>query len=219
MLAFRDSIAIIDPPNGRLPTLLPEMLGRLQEQRHDDQQTEGLESIGPEGRSLGERSLVAFGNLSGPVMSTIIYNSHLRFVQTPGYVVIIAEMGHDARIIKITDERNPAVEVQRKWMGDAIGRWEGDTLVVETKHFNTWHTLRGLPVDNLTVTETFRRSSNNKLIYGFTVDDPTVFTAQFTGEYPLSRIDEPLYEYACHEGNYGMVGILAGARRLEALEK
>ena len=211
--------AIIDPPTGRLPALLPEMLGRLQEQRRDDQQTEGLESIGPEGRSLGERCLVAFGNLSGPVMSPIIYNSHLQFVQTPGYVVIIAEMVHDARIIKITDERNPAAETQRKWMGDAIGRWDGDTLVVETKHFNTWHTLRGLPVANLTVTETFRRSSNNKLIYGFTVDDPTVFTAPFTGEYPLSRIDEPLYEYACHEGNYGMVGILAGARRLEALEK
>lgn len=210
--------AIIDPANGRLPPLLPEMLGRLQEQRRDDQETRGLQSIGPEGRSLGERCLVAFGNLSGPVMSPIIYNSHLQFVQTPDHVVIIAEMVHDARIIKLTDTHNPAAAQHRKWMGDAIGRWEGDTLVVETKYFNTWHTLRGLPVDNLTVTETFRRTSNNKLIYGFTVDDPTVFTAPFTGEYPLSRIEEPLYEYACHEGNYGMVGILAGARRLEALE-
>lgn len=210
--------AIIDPPNGRLPPLLPEMLGRLQEQRRDDQETRGLRSNGPEGRSLGERCLVAFGNLSGPVMSPVIYNSNLQFLQTPDYVVIVAEMVHDARIIKLADEHNAAAAQQRKWMGDSIGRWEGDTLVVETKYFNTWHSFRGLPVDNLTVTETFRRTSNNKLVYGFTVEDPTVFTAPFSGEYPLSLNNEPIFEYACHEGNYGMVGILAGARRLESLE-
>jgi hypothetical protein len=208
---FRTS-AIIDPPNGRLPPLQPEMLGRLEEQRRDDQGTRGRNSNGPEGRSLGERCLVAFGNLSGPVMSPIIYNSHLQIVQSPGYVVIIAEMVHDARIIKIADDRNPAAEQHRKWMGDSIGRWEGDSLIVETKYFNPWHRLRGLPVENLMVTETFRRDSDYKLIYGFTVDDPTLFSDTFTGEYPLSKIDEPIYEYACHEGNYGMVGILAGAR-------
>jgi hypothetical protein len=103
-------------------------------------------------------------------------------------------------------------------MGDSIGRWEDNTLVVETKYFNNWHTLRGMPVENMTVIETFRRETASKLIYGFTVDDPSVFTAQFSGEYPLSRIDEPMYEYACHEGNYGMIGILAGARKLEQLE-
>ena len=100
-------------------------------------------------------------------------------------------------------------------MGDSIGHWDGDTLVVETKYFNDWHTLRGLPVDNLTVTETFRRETDSKLIYGFRVSDPSVFASDFYGEYPLSRLDENLYEYACHEGNYGMVGILAGARQLE----
>ena len=208
---FRTS-AIIDPPNGRLPPLQPEMLGRLEEQRRDDQGTRGRTSIGPEGRSLGERCLVAFGNLSGPVMSPIIYNSHLQFVQSPGYVVIIAEMVHDARIIRITDQRNPAAEQHRKWMGDSIGRWEGDTLVVETRYFNAWHRLRGLPVENITLTETFRRTSDYKLIYGFTVEDPSLFTESFSGEYPLSLMEEPIYEYACHEGNYGMVGILAGAR-------
>ena len=127
-------------------------------------------------------------------------------------------MVHYVRIIRITEQRNPASEAHKKWMGDSIGHWEGDTLVVETKYFNEWHKFRGLPVDNLTVTESFRRESNNKLIYGFTVDDPTVFTASFSGEYPLSRINEPIYEYACHEGNYGMIGILAGARRLESME-
>lgn len=211
---FRTS-AIIDPPNGRLPELQPEMASLLQERRRDDQDTRGRRSDGPEGRSLGERCLVAFGNLSGPVMSPIIYNSNLQIVQSPGYVVIIAEMVHDARIVKITDQRSPAAEEHRKWMGDSIGYWDGDTLVVETKYFNTWHRFRGLPVDNLTVTERFRREGENKLVYGFTVNDPTLFTTEFTGEYPLSRMDESLYEYACHEGNYGMVGILAGARTLE----
>ncbi len=207
--------AIIDPPNGRMPELQAGMAALLQEVRRDDQATRGRSSDGPEGRGLAERCLVGFGPSGGPVMMPVIYNSHLQFIQSPGYVTIIAEMVHDARIIKITDERNPAAAAQNKWMGDSIGHWEGDTLVVETKHFNGWHKFRGMPVDNLTVTETFRREANNKLIYGFTIDDPTVFTSTFSGEFPLSRIDEPLYEYACHEGNYGMVGILAGARRLE----
>lgn len=211
---FRTS-AITDPLNGRLPPLQEGVTRPQFEARRDDQATRGRTSDGPEGRSLGERCLVAFGNLSGPVMSPIIYNSHLQFVQSPGYVVIIAEMVHDARIIKISDERNPAAESHRKWMGDSIGHWEGDTLVVETKYFNTWHRLRGYGVENLSVTERFSRSSDNKLIYGFSVNDPSTFTADFSGEFPLSRIDEPLYEYACHEGNYGMVGILAGARTLE----
>ena len=210
--------AIIDPPDGRMPDRQPAMVGRLEELRRDDQATRGRSNNGPEGRGLAERCLIAFGPLSGPVMMPIIYNSHLQFVQSPGYVVIIAEMVHDARIIKISDARNPAAAAQKKWMGDSIGHWEGDTLVVETRHFNDWHTFRGLPVANLTLTETFRREANNKLIYGFTVDDSTVFTNSFSGEYPLSRIDEPIYEYACHEGNYGMVGILAGARKLEQLE-
>jgi hypothetical protein len=102
-------------------------------------------------------------------------------------------------------------------MGDSIGHWEGDTLVVETRYFNDWHTLRGFPADNLILTETFRRTGENKLVYGFRVDDTSVFTSNFYGEYPLSRIDESIYEYACHEGNYGMVGILAGARKLEQM--
>jgi hypothetical protein len=209
--------AIIDPSNGRMPPLLPEMVGRLEELRRDDQAIRGRNNDGPEGRGLPERCLIAFGPLSGPVMMPIIYNSHLQFIQSPGYVTIVAEMVHDTRIIKITNEHDPAAAVQKKWMGDSIGHWEGDTLVVETKYFNDWHTFRGLPVDNLIVTETFHREAHNKLIYGFTVDDSTVFTNSFSGEYPLSRIDEPIYEYACHEGNYGMVGILAGARKLEQL--
>ena len=212
---FRTS-ALIEPANGRLPEVLPEARERMLAARGG---RVGRSNDGPEGRGLGERCLVAFGNLSGPVMSPVIYNSHLQFAQSPGYVVIVAEMAHDARIVKIANQRNPAAEAHRKWMGDSIGRWEGDTLVVETRYFNDWHSLRGLPVDQITVTETFRRESDFKLIYGFRVNDPSVFADEFHGEYPLSLIDEPIYEYACHEGNHGMFGILRGARRLELMSE
>ena len=211
---FRTS-AVIEPANGRIPERVAgfdDTMAALAAGRPD-------RNDGPEGRSLGERCLVSFGNSSGPVMSPVMYNSHMQIVQSPGYVTIIIEMVHDARIIKISDERSAASPALNKWMGDSIGRWEGDTLIVETKHYNPWHLYRGAPTDNLIVIETFRRDGNNKLIYGFTVDDPSVYTAQWSGEYPLSRIDEPIYEYACHEGNYGIIGILAGARRLESLEE
>ena len=210
---FRTS-AIIDPPNGRIP----ELVAGFQDRMRDLRAARPDRNDGPEGRGLGERCLVAFGNSSGPVMSPVMYNSHMQIVQSPGYVTIVVEMVHDARIIKISDERSPASESHQKWMGDSIGRWEGDTLIVETKNYNPWITYRGAPTENLTVIETFRREGENKVVYGFTVDDPSVYTAQWTGEYPLSRMEEPVYEYACHEGNYGIIGILAGARRLEAME-
>lgn len=210
---FRTS-AIIDPPNGRIP----ERVAGFQSRMRDLRATQPDRNNGPEGRGLGERCLLAFGNSSGPVMSPVMYNSHMQIVQAPGYVTIIVEMAHDARIIKITDDRNEASKTHQKWMGDSIGRWDGDTLIVETKNYNPWITYRGAPTENLTVVETFRREGQNKIIYGFTVDDASVYSAQWSGEYPLSRMDDPIYEYACHEGNYGIIGILAGARRLEAME-
>ena len=209
---FRTS-AITDPANGRMPERVAGFSERINARPVNRR---GRNSDGPEGRGLGERCLLN-GNFGSPVMRPSIYNSHLLFNQSPGYISITTEMAHDTRIIKITDDHNPAAKTQRKWMGSSIGRWEGDTLVVETTHFNNWQTLYGMPTENLTVVETFRRDSNNKMIYGFTVNDPTVFTAQFSGEYALSRINEEIYEYACHEGNYGMTGILGGARRLEQL--
>ncbi|MDG2421921.1 MAG: hypothetical protein P8N40_09495 [Gammaproteobacteria bacterium] len=205
--------AIIDPPNGRMPEVLPGVMDKLRDLRANLPDR----NDGPEGRGLGERCLVGFGPTSGPVMMPVIYNSNHQIIQSPGYVTIVTEMVHDARIIKITNDRNRAAEAQRKWLGDSIGRWEGDTLVVETKYFNDWHRLRGFPVDNLTLTETFRREAGNKLIYGFKVNDPNIFQSDFSGEFPLSRLDGNLYEYACHEGNHGMVGILAGARAVERM--
>ena len=209
---FRTS-AITDPANGRMPERVEGFSERMKARPTNRR---SRNSDGPEGRGLGERCLLN-GNFGSPVMRPSIYNSHLLFNQSPGYISITTEMSHDTRIIKITDDHNPAAMEQKKWMGSSIGRWEGNTLVVETKHFNNWQTLYGMPTENLTVVETFRRDSNNKMIYGFTIDDPTVFTAQFSGEYALSRINEEIYEYACHEGNYGMTGILGGARRLEQL--
>ncbi len=201
--------AIIDPPNGRIP-----------ERVADFQPVYNRSNDGPEGRSLGERCLLSFGNSSGPVMTPVMYNSHFQIAQSPGYVVINVEMIHDARIIPITSERNEMHSAsQQKWMGDSIGRWEGDTLVVETKNYNPQQSYMGAATDNLTVIETFRFEDNNKLIYGFTVNDPTVYSAQWSGEMPITRMDEPVYEYACHEGNYGIIGILAGARRLEVMEE
>lgn len=208
---FRTS-AITSPANGRMPERVAGYDQRINELRAN----RPGRNDGPEGRGLGERCLLN-GNFGSPVMRPSIYNSHLQISQSPGYISMTTEMSHDTRIIKIAEQHNPAAEAQRKWMGDSIGRWEGDTLVVETKYFNGWQSMRGAPTENLTLIETFRRDSDRKIIYGFTVDDPTVFTAQISGEYALSRIDEKIYEYACHEGNYGMVGILGGARRLEEM--
>jgi len=201
--------AIIDPPNGRIPERVAGF-----------EPSYSRTNDGPEGRSLGERCLLSFGSSSGPVMTPVMYNSHFQINQSPGYVVITVEMIHDARIIRIADERDPLRSAaQQKWMGDSIGRWEGDTLVVETKNYNPWQTYQGADTGNLTVIETFRFEGPDKLVYGFTVDDPSVYSAQWTGEMPITRMDEPVYEYACHEGNYGIIGILAGARRLEVMEE
>ncbi|MEX2130588.1 MAG: hypothetical protein WD772_03810, partial [Pseudohongiellaceae bacterium] len=209
---FRTS-AITNPSNGRVPPVTEDYRRRLENERG---QPRPGSFDGPEGRALGERCLLSFGYNSGPVMQPVMYNSHYQIVQSPGYVVILVEMVHDARIIKLADEHTKSAEALDKWMGDSIGRWEGDTLVVETRFFNPWQEFRRAPVENLTVIETFRRDSENKIIYGFTVDDPSVYTSQFSGEYAFSRMDEPVYEYACHEGNYALPGTLAGARRLES---
>lgn len=207
---FRTSI-IIDPPNGRIPGYTEEFLQRRAEQRANAPDP----MAGPEGRPLGERCLLSFGSSSGPPMLPVMYNSHYEIFQSPGYVVIVVEMINDARIIRITDEHRPHADTMNRWMGDSIGRWEGDTLVVETRHFNPQQDFRGSS-ENLTVTEHFTRASDDKIIYRFTVDDPTTFTSSFTGELALTAYDDPLFEYACHEGNYALPGTLAGARMAEA---
>jgi hypothetical protein len=166
---------------------------------------------GPESRSVGERCLVGFGGTGGPVMNNVLYNNTYQIVQTPGHVVILVEMVHDARIIPLThDRKRPSVIMP--WLGDSIGWYEGGALVVETR--NVSPAQHGYIGPGGKLTERFSRSADGNLLYRFEVEDTDQYTQAWKGEMPM-RPAPGLYEYACHEGNYAMPGILAGARRLE----
>ena len=204
---YRTSM-IIDPPDGRIPPRVRNTADRSERQ--------GRTNDGPEGRGLGERCLLGFGSTSGPPMLPTMYNSYYQFVQAPGYMMILVEMVHDARIIRIGD--NLQHDPRRKWMGDSIGHWEGDTLVVETTNFREEQSFRGSSPD-MVVTERFTRVADDKIHYRFTIDDPTAFSKPFTAELNFNTSPEPIYEYACHEGNYGLEGILQGARLEEAKQE
>jgi hypothetical protein len=164
-------------------------------------------------RPLGERCLVGFGSTSGPPALPVMYNNIKQLVVTPDNVLILNEMVHDARIVRMNQEHLPPTI--KKWLGDSIGHWEGDTLVVETTNFTNKTRFRGSG-ENLKVTERFQRPDENTILYQFTVEDPTTWTKPWSGEYSWVRSDEPLYEYACHEANYSLEGILKGARLQEA---
>ena len=149
-----------------------------------------------------------------PPMLPVMYNNNYQIVQNKDYVLILAEMVHDARIIRLNDDQH--LEGMSKWMGDSIGHWEGDTLVVISRGFNPQQTFRGA-AENLTVTERFTRVSDSEILYRFTMEDDTTFSQPWTGELMSNARAENafIYEYACHEGNYAIMGILAGARREE----
>ncbi|MBC7983356.1 MAG: hypothetical protein H7Y02_05805, partial [Candidatus Obscuribacterales bacterium] len=152
---------------------------------------------------------LAFGSSSGPPMLPVLYNNHYQIVQSKDTVVILVEMVHDARVVRIGGKHGPVG--LGKWMGDSIGRWEGDTLVVETTNFEEQQTFRG-STPNMKVTERFTRAGPDTLNYRFTIEDAEAFTRPFTGEMPFHLTNEQIYEYACHEGNYALPGILAGGR-------
>jgi hypothetical protein len=211
----RRSSLIVDPPQGRVPELRPEAqrLVSAAERRGYD---------GPEQRPLGERCLLAFGNASGPPMLPVMYNSNYQIVQTADTVMILVEMPHDVRMIHLDAKPLPAG--MRPWMGHSVGRWEGDTLVVETSRLRKEQYIsiggggsyRYVPSsENLKVIERFKRTGPRTILYEFTVEDSEIFTQSWGGQVPLNAIDQPLYEYACHEGNYALPGILAGARAAE----
>jgi len=196
---------ITDPPDGRVPAVTPE--GR---QRAADRaaKSKGHEFDGPENRGLAERCIM-WGN-EGPPMMPIGYNSNLEIVQGHGYVAIMQEMIHDVRIIPTDGSPHLPANV-RQWMGDSRGHWEGDTLVVDTTNFTDKTAFRGSS-ENLHVVERFQRAGVDTILYQFTVDDPSTWTHSWSAEVPMTRIDGPLFEYACHEGNYGMRNNLSGAR-------
>jgi hypothetical protein len=204
---YRTSI-IIDPPNGRIPPITPEAMHRRAASRV---KTQGM-ADGPEQRSLGERCILSFGSSAGPPMLPSMYNSNYKIVQSPGFVVIEAEMVHDARIVRIDGQHTPSNI--KKWMGDSVGHWEGDTLVIETKNMRPEQGFHG-GSENMTVVERLTRVSKDQVNYRFTIEDPTSFTAPFTGELAFMAYDDNLFEYACHEGNYALAGIMLGAREDE----
>ena len=222
----RRTSLIVDPPDGRLPPLMPgtvEQVGSTSEDvpghRPVRFRVGGIGADGPEDRGLGVRCLLGFN--SGPPMIPSAYNNNMQLFQTPDHVVILNEMVHDARIVPL-DRRPHLPEDVRHWMGDARGHWDGDTLVVETTNFtdktpsfNPTLTSSVGTGETLTLTERFRRVDADRLLYEYTVDDPATYTRPFTAAIPMRKSEAPIFEYACHEGNHSMEGILAGARAEE----
>jgi hypothetical protein len=201
--------SIITGPTGRVPPLIPAAVERQNAARAA---ARGHEFDGPENRGMAERCIY-WGN-EGPPMLPVGYNSTLQIVQGPGYVGILQEMIHDVRIIP-TDGRPHIHENIRQFFGDSVGRWEGDTLVVETTNFNDTPAVGRGATRNLRVTERFTRTGPETILYQFTVTDPSAWETSWSGEYPLGKIDGAVYEYACQEANYGMANILSGARAEE----
>lgn len=215
----RSSI-IIDPPDGRYPPLTDAGKKRLAERAAAAKRFGEFDH--PEMRPLSDRCLLSFGSNAGPPMlPNYFYNNNYSIVQTRDYVMIQTEMVNDVRIIRLNAKAHLPSQM-KPWFGDSIGRWEGDTLVVETTNINPTQLAqtsilwpyRGAS-ENLKVTERFTRTGPDTIVYRFTMEDPSTFTAPITGELPFNRIDEQLFEYACHEGNYAMSNILSGERMKE----
>jgi len=199
---------IVDPPDGRIPPLTADGQARAAA-RADARRLHPAD--GPEDRSLGERCLL-FN--AGPPMVSGPYNNYVQILQTRDHVVIHNEMIHDARIVPL-DGRPHVPSSIRLLLGDSRGRWDGDTLVVETTNFTSRTNVRGSG-EGLRLVERFTRSGASTLLYEFTVDDPASFTKPWSAVLPMTKTGDRLYEYACHEGNYAMTGILRGARAGEA---
>ena len=195
---------IVDPPDGKIPWT-PE--GRNRPGTFATAFS-GMITAGPEDRALSERCILGFN--SGPPMAPSAYNNNVQLFQTPDTVVILNEMVHNARIIPLDGRAHLASGV-RQWVGDSRGHWEGDTLVIDTTNFLRETSFTGSSA-NLHLVERFTRINADTLLYAFTAEDPATFTHAWTAQIPMKRSDGALYEYACHEGNYGMFNLLAGAR-------
>jgi hypothetical protein len=208
LVADRRTSLISNPPDGRIPALTPEAQKRVEATRAylRDHATDG-----PEGRSMAERCLA--WATAGPPMLPGPYNNDVQILQSSGHVVILNEMIHDTRVIPLDGRPHVSADI-RQWMGDSRGHWEGKTLVVDTTNFSSEYSFRGSD-QNLHLTERFTRVSQDVIQYEFTVDDPTAFTKPWTARIPLNKTSDRVYEYACHEGNYALTDILAGARAAE----
>ncbi|GJM11829.1 MAG: hypothetical protein DHS20C12_02320 [Pseudohongiella sp.] len=211
---YRTSI-IVDPPTGKIPWQEQAQATRRQLANAIFNFPASLgRSDGPEGRALSDRCLKAFSS-STPFLSSV-YNNNMQIVQSPDHVVLVVEMVHDARIVRIDQEHRDLPF--NKWLGDSIGYYEDNTLIVVTKNFNNWEIANGYgvaPSVDTVLTERFTRIADDQILYSFTIDDPNLYTQPWTGEMPM-RPSEGMYEYSCHEGNHALPGILAGERRLES---
>ncbi len=212
----RRTSMVIDPPDGRIPPMTPEARAKFQaaQARFAEHPADSAKD-----RPLADRCLMF--SQSGPPMIPGNYNNLYQIVQTPGDLTILAEMGNQVRAIPL-DTRPPLPETVRQWMGVSRGRWDGDTLVVETANFRFNERSRfgvqydgGMSDQNLRIIERFTRTGPDSIIYRATIDDPTVYTRPWTFEASLEKAQGPVFEYACHEGNYAMAGVLAGARAQE----
>lgn len=202
---------IVDPPDGRLPPWTPEGQKRADRraiERRDDQLGNPKADTW-EDRPLQERCILGLN--TGPPMTPGAYNNNVQLVQTPDHVVLLNEMVHSARIVPLDGRPHGTI---RQWKGDSRGRWEGDTLVVDTINFKSGTNVPGTSPSTHLI-ERFTRTGPNTLQYEFTVDDPTMWTQSWTAIVPMVKTTEPIYEYACHEANYALPGILGGARAAE----
>ena len=218
VVSDRRTSLIVDPSDGKIPTLTPAAIKRKAEMEreragagfHEVAPGGFVEDLGPGGLQL--RCITGFN--SGPPMTPAAYNNNVQLFQTEDYVVLLNEMNHNARIVPLDGRAHIDLP---QWTGDSRGHWEGDTLVVETSNFlRETSFMRGGASKHLHLVERFTRVSGDMLVYEAAVDDPTMWTSQWTYEVPMTKSPDPLYEYACHEGNYGLYNILAGARVEEA---
>ncbi|MAX08005.1 hypothetical protein OAL54_10385 [Gammaproteobacteria bacterium] len=207
ILGDRRTSLVTSPANGRIPALTEVAQQRISERRAAARLAEGIEV-----RPLAERCIMGFN--SGPPMIPSAYNNNLQIVQTDGYFMMHNEMIHNIRPVRLNDAVH--MDVPRKWEGDSVGHWEGDTLVIETRNFAR-DTAFGNSSANMQLTEKFWMIDADTLNYEFTIEDPTTWTEPWTVMFPMVRAELPIYEYACHEGNYSMAGILGGWRTLESL--
>jgi hypothetical protein len=207
LIGEKRSSIIVDPANGRVPPLTPAGQARVAQEYAAYVNTDG-----PEQRPLGERCLMSFDSSAGPPMLPLLYNNNYQIVQTKDTVMIHIEMVHDTRIVRLDGVRRPAGI--RTWMGESVGHWDGDTLVIETTNIRPEQLFHGAG-ENLRVTERLTRVGERQIDYQFTIEDPTTYTRPWTGELAFNATTEQMYEYACHEGNYALPGILAGAREQE----
>ena len=207
-LNLRTSL-IVDPSDGKLPPLTAEGQRRAAERAEQAKRVGRWDSA--QSNDLDDRCIIFAG--AGPPMLPQSYNSNYHIVQAPGYVMILFEMAHEPRIIPLDGRPHLPPDV-RQWTGDGRGRWEGDTLVVETTNFNGKNPLRGSS-EHMRVTERFTRVDADTLLYQFTINDASTWTRPWSAELPMRKTIGPLFEHACHEGNYGLYNTLVGARLAE----